>query len=194
MSSVRTGHCSAVLSVFSPDIFITLHCIALSFCPSCQGSIMQKVAFGFVSVQHSLGSPRLCLCCRVRWRFKFLLHFCLAPAIPQCSTIDTNCAPVLISFHLSDVPELPEEVEAVVCDAGDLAEGELCLFPSYQQNRDSWSQRWWWCFMSYISKTMLGEMKQVDVAGHPVLLCRDQGHLKVKATFVFLTKTKMLWK
>jgi len=45
----------------------------------------------------------------------------------------------------SDVPELPEEVEAVVCDAADLAEGE---------------------------------MKQVDVAGHPVLLCRDQGHLK----------------
>ena len=43
----------------------------------------------------------------------------------------------LISFHLSDVPELPEEVEAVVCDAGDLAEGELCLFPSYQQNHDS---------------------------------------------------------
>ena len=45
--------------------------------------------------------------------------------------------------------------------------------------------------MSYISKTMPGEMKQVDVAGHPVLLCRDQGHLKVNTTFVFLTKTKM---
>ena len=35
-------------------------------------------------------------------------------------------------FPLSDVPELPEEVEAVVCDAGDLAEGELRFFPSYQ--------------------------------------------------------------
>jgi len=45
----------------------------------------------------------------------------------------------------SDVPELPEEVEAIVCDAGDLAEGE---------------------------------MRQVDVGGHPVLLCRDQGDLK----------------
>ena len=30
---------------------------------------------------------------------------------------------VFIHFPLSDVPELPEEVEAIVCDAGDLAEG-----------------------------------------------------------------------
>ena len=36
-------------------------------------------------------------------------------------------------------------------------------------------------------------MKQVDVAGHPVLLCRDQGHLKVKATLVFITKTKLIY-
>ena len=36
-----------------------------------------------------------------------------------------------------------------------------------------------------------GEMRQVDVAGHPVLLCRDQGHLKVNATFLSITmKTK----
>ena len=31
----------------------------------------------------------------------------------------------LFPFGFSDVPELPEEVEAVVCDAGDLAEGEI---------------------------------------------------------------------
>ena len=36
-------------------------------------------------------------------------------------------------------------------------------------------------------------MKQVDVAGHPVLLCRDQGHLKVKAKHEFITKTKFIY-
>ena len=35
-------------------------------------------------------------------------------------------------------------------------------------------------------KTIPGEMRQVDVAGHPVLLCRDQGHLKVKATRILV--------
>ena len=41
--------------------------------------------------------------------------------------------------------------------------------------------------------TILGEMRQVDVAGHPVLLCRDQGHLKVKTTHVlYAFKVKVL--
>jgi len=45
----------------------------------------------------------------------------------------------------SDVPELPEEVEATVCEAKEVEEGS---------------------------------MRQVDVGGHPVLLCRDQGELR----------------
>ena len=42
-------------------------------------------------------------------------------------TVVLNFSPFLdlFPFWLSDVPELPEEVEAVVCDAGDLAEGEI---------------------------------------------------------------------
>ena len=69
----------------------------------------------------------------------------------------------------------------MVCDAGDLAEGEIEIaFSPTTQNCDI-------CGVLYAVylKTMPGEMKQVDVGGHPVLLCRDQGHLKVHTTFVF---------
>ena len=72
------------------------------------------------------------------------------------------------------MPELPEEVEAVVCDVGDLAEGEISPHCRWQH------------FMSgcvYCKPKLIpGEMRQVDVGGHPVLLCRDQGDLKVKIT------------
>ena len=78
------------------------------------------------------------------------------------------------------------------------------MFPSFRRRwrrwcamlvtwqRVRWGQhlilRWWRHLMSYSipCKTIPGEMRQVDVAGHPVLLCRDQGHLKVKATRVLV--------
>ena len=73
------------------------------------------------------------------------------------------------------MPELPEEVEAVVCDVGDLAEGETKMISPHCR---------WQHFMSGCvcckPKLIPGEMRQVDVGGHPVLLCRDQGDLKVK--------------
>ena len=34
-----------------------------------------------------------------------------------------------------------------------------------------------------------GEMRQVDVGGHPVLLCRDQGDLKVNIFHNLIVKT-----
>ena len=69
----------------------------------------QKVVLGNIAVAAqsciAWGSNVLCLCRRcVRWRFKFLLHFCPTPPTPQCSTIPfkhTNCAFITSQLFLT---------------------------------------------------------------------------------------------
>ena len=104
---------------------------------------MRKVAFGFIAVQYSLGFTSLVFA--LPRKVKVQVSF--APPTPNSTLLYYRrqlwcTSSRLISFHLSDVPELPEEVEAVVCDAGDLAEGELVFsFSTTTQKRDDRSRR-----------------------------------------------------